>query len=421
MPALLALLAGLASLDAACASGVSVALRRVVSPGASGKSAVGSDEVAPLLTRVVPRPKNKKMSYFGEVAVGTPSQYFSVVFDTGSGNLIVPGSFCTSEACKSHRRLDVANSSTARRLMCDGSELPWGGDNEADEVRVTFGTGDITGECLHDRICIGSACAEGTVIVSTDESAQPFDSFSFDGILGLGLDAMAQAKSFSVMDQFQDHKLLSSPVFSVFMSDSDDEVSEITFGEIKREHMDSEIFWVDVSGDSGFWEVRMQDITFDGKNQLLCEDCKVAVDTGTSQLAGPSDVIDKLRSRLGVLDCTDLSKLPKLGFVVAGRVLNLMPSDYVDLHDCELSLMDLDVPPPKGPIFVLGIPFLQRFFTVYDNALRRVGFAVAKHREPVPEGLLAIAAEVLPAQPSQPRPRANSFLATRGVFNIESE
>merc|ERR1719221_1724510 len=45
-----------------------------------------------------------KMAYFGLVEVGTPRQAFSVVFDTGSGNLIVPGSDCLSEACVTHRR-----------------------------------------------------------------------------------------------------------------------------------------------------------------------------------------------------------------------------------------------------------------------------------------------------------------------------
>jgi hypothetical protein len=41
--------------------------------------------------------------------------------------------------------------------------------------------------------------------------------------------------------------------------------------------------------------------------------------------------------------------------------------------------MPLDVPPPQGPLFVFGIPFLQKFFTVYDEGAHRIGFAVAKH------------------------------------------
>lgn len=47
---------------------------------------------------------------------------------------------------------------------------------------------------------------------------------------------------------------------------------------------------------------------------------------------------------------------------------------------CSIGLMELDVPPPKGPVFVLGDPFLRRFVTVYDRKEPpRVGFAVAAH------------------------------------------
>merc|ERR1719335_545959 len=44
--------------------------------------------------------------YYGKVAVGTPPQEFLVVFDTGSGNLLLPGKECTDEACTSHKRFD---------------------------------------------------------------------------------------------------------------------------------------------------------------------------------------------------------------------------------------------------------------------------------------------------------------------------
>merc|ERR1719162_2209728 len=83
-------------------------------------------------------------------------------------------------------------------------------------------------------------------------------------------------------------------------------------------------------------------------------------------LAGPTRLIKELRLKLGVnSDCSGVDALPKLGFIVGGRVLNLMPSDYVDRSDtkCEVSLMSLDIPPPNGPLFIFGIPFLQRFYT----------------------------------------------------------
>merc|ERR1712048_1514922 len=86
--------------------------------------------------------------------------------------------------------------------------------------------------------------------------------------------------------------------------------------------------------------------------------------------------------------CNGIDKMPKLGFLVEGRVLNMMPEDYIDgvgTSYCSLSLMSLDVPPPKGPLFVFGIPFLQRFYTVYDDEQMRIGFALATNKSVAPE------------------------------------
>lgn len=323
--------------------------------------------------------KVHKMAYFGKLSIGTPPQFFSVVFDTGSGNLMVPGENCQSAACRSHDRFLQTSSSSAREVNCDGSEIA--SDTEPDEVTITFGTGHVTGRCLQDTICIGSLCAPGGFIASIDESRHPFASFEFDGVLGLALTSMAQGEQFSVMEQLSQQHALQKPLFSVFLSES--EGSEITFGEVNRERMASELFWVDVVSSSGYWEVQIDDITLNDKPQNLCRDCRVAVDTGTSQLAGPSHVVADLSRMLNVAqDCSNYKRLPDLGFVIGRKhVLNLSPHDYVDKSTsyCDINLMALDVPPPKGPLFVFGIPFLQKYFTVYDHGNNRVGFAVAKH------------------------------------------
>eukprot|EP00927_Polykrikos_kofoidii_P039494 TRINITY_DN3385_c0_g1_i4.p1 TRINITY_DN3385_c0_g1~~TRINITY_DN3385_c0_g1_i4.p1 ORF type:complete len:473 (-),score=94.62 TRINITY_DN3385_c0_g1_i4:93-1454(-) len=333
-----------------------------------------------------------KTAYFGRLAIGSPPQIFAVVFDTGSGNLMVPSDECESIACQRHERFAQAASSSSRDVNCDGTEVD--GLFGADEVTITFGTGHITGRCVEDRICLGNLCTTGAFIASTDESRHPFASFAFDGVLGLALDNMSQGPTFSMMSRLLSEGKLLRPIFSVFLSDAEGEVSEVTFGDVKTEHMASEFFWVDVTKESGYWEVSIQDVALDGVLQSICEDCRVAVDTGTSQLAGPGEVITKLAELLKVeSDCSNYDSLPDLGFVIGGHILNLQPVDYVDNSDgvfCDVSLMVLDVPPPKGPLFVFGIPFLQKFYTVYDHESKQVGFAVAHHLGKKPEALMTL-------------------------------
>lgn len=326
-----------------------------------------------------------KTAYYGRVEIGTPRQPFTVVFDTGSGNLMVPSTYCRSHACTMHKRFDRKKSATAEDIEADGSPSRKGALR--DQITVTFGTGEISGVFIQDDVCMGSLCTNMHFVGATDETEDPFSSFNFDGVLGLALPQMSQGPDFSLMDHFAKSKALRQPLFSVFLSDSDMESSEITFGAVKDEHMVTPMFWQSVTRDSGYWQVQIEDITINNKKQSLCNDCQVAVDTGTSQLAGPTDVIQDLTKRLDVKnDCSNFKDLPDLGFVMGENILNLKPTDYVDKgpDGCEVSLMPLDVPPPNGPLFIFGDPFLRKYYTAYDSTNRRVGFATARHMD-VPE------------------------------------
>jgi len=280
-------------------------------------------------------------------------------------------------------------SQTAEDIQADGTHATKGAAR--DQITVTFGTGEISGVFFQDDVCIGNLCSNVYFVGATDETDDPFASFQFDGVLGLALPEMSQGKDFNVMTHLMEAGALHQNLFSVFLSDSDVENSEITFGDVKQDHMATQMFWEPVSRDTGYWQVQIQDITINNKRQQLCSDCQVAVDTGTSQLAGPTDVINDLSRRLNVKqDCSNYKELPDLGFVMGEHILNLKPQDYVDKGSdgCEVSLMQLDVPPPNGPLFIFGDPFLRKYYTSYDRQNNKVGFATAKHFDQPPDDAL---------------------------------
>jgi len=302
---------------------------------------------------------------------------------------MVPSTYCKSRACTQHKQFDRKMSQTAEDIQADGTHAQKGAAR--DQITVTFGTGEISGVFFQDDVCIGSICSNVYFVGATDETDDPFTSFQFDGVLGLALPEMSQGKDFNVMTHMMEAGALHKPIFSVFLSDSDVENSEITFGDIKQDHMATEMFWEPVSRDTGYWQVQIQDITINNRKQQLCNDCQVAVDTGTSQLAGPTDVINDLSRRLNVKqDCSNYKELPQLGFVMGEHILNLNPQDYVDKGSdgCEVSLMQLDVPPPNGPLFIFGDPFLRKYYTSYDRESNKVGFATAKHFDQPPDDAL---------------------------------
>merc|ERR1740123_2976254 len=119
-------------------------------------------------------------------------------------------------------------------------------------------------------------------------------------------------------------------------------------------------------------------------------------------------LVNKLKRMVNAEDdCSNFHDLPDLGFQLGNLVLNLKPDDYMDRSEgsCSFSLMALDVPPPKGPVFIFGDPFLRRFVTIYDRTKPAVGFAVAKHDGAFDEAMASqliahIGGEPSPAQAS---------------------
>jgi cathepsin D len=194
--------------------------------------------------------------------------------------------------------------------------------------------------------------------------------------------------------------------------------------------------------------------------------CRVVIDTGTSLFTGPPRAVRKLsralQRRLG--NTCDLGALPTISFVIGGRAFQFEPSDYM-LHtesnavedraagaaappraadradsaaadaanaanaaadaddagdadggasvfnsgaeellpsDCALAFMALEVPPPRGPLWIFGDVFIRKFAAIFDRDLDRVGFARSNHAETdLPAGRLHVDASAAAQQPSR--------------------
>jgi len=349
-----------------------------------------------------------KTEYWGSISVGTPAQEFTVIFDTGSGNLIIPLDSCNSRACNKHRKYKPSSSSTAARTTGNGDE----------HATITFGTGQVEGDFYKDNLCLGNSCAASSFIAATAETESPFAQTAFDGIMGLAFKDLSMGDGFNIVDDLANSHSLPKNVFSVYLAD--DGGSEIAFGGYRTENCASDILWAPVTRPS-YWQVGMDDITFNEQKSGLCgaSGCQVAVDTGTSMLAGPSALIDAMDKKLGLKDdCSNFNSMPRLGFALGPKVLNLQPEDYIDKSDgqCSTSFMALDVPPPRGPLFVFGDPFLRRFLTIYDHDGPSVGFAVAKHPGSDTSMTMASVAgaggssNIHQARPAESQPRATISL-----------
>jgi len=326
-----------------------------------------------------------KSAYHGEISIGSPEpQRFRVVFDTGSGHLVVPSVMCKDGTCQSHRRYKRRKSLTAYDIDADGTRVVPG--KGRDQLTITYGTGQIVGVFVNDRVCMAGKVARqgalansmlqtGQVIAGAeppteddgesdiDESDQdiggcldlrfitavsmsdhPFSLFSFDGIFGLGPQGLSQAKEFNLVESgapggawHVDHER--TKMFGVFLAVSNEEDSEITFGGYKTEHMaeGAQLVWnPGAEPDQEHWMLKIKSITAGGVRLPFCDDgtCRALVDTGMSLLGVPSgDLIPALYTHLrhtsedtGAGLCNGPG--PKLEIELEHSTITLDPPDY---------------------------------------------------------------------------------------------
>jgi len=310
--------------------------------------------------------------------LGTPPQTFKVILDTGSANLWVPSTRCTSIACFLHAKYDAKASSTYK---ANGTNF---------EIR--YGTGSLEGIISQDVMTIGDLKIKHQDFAeSVKEPGLTFAFGKFDGILGLAYDTISVNHVVPPFYNMINQGLLDEPVFTFWMGDTaageGSSGGEAVFGGIDQDHYQGKISYAPIRR-KGYWEVELESVSFGGETMEL-EDTGAAIDTGTSLIALPSDIAEILNKEIGAtkswngqytVDCARIASLPDLTFKFAGKDYPISASDYIlnIQGTCISSFTGLDIPPPLGPIWIIGDVFLRKYFTVYDLGKNAVGFAKSK-------------------------------------------
>ncbi|KAJ5957153.1 hypothetical protein PENPOL_c009G06846 [Penicillium polonicum] len=314
--------------------------------------------------------------YFSEISIGTPPQTFKVVLDTGSSNLWVPSSQCSSIACFLHSKYDSSSSSTYQK---NGTEF---------EIR--YGSGSLSGFVSKDTLQIGDLKVEGQDFAeATNEPGLAFAFGRFDGILGLGYDTISVNKMVPPFYHMINQKLVDEPVFAFYLGDTnkDGDNSVATFGGIDESHYTGELIKIPLRR-KAYWEVELNSIAL-GNNVAELENTGVILDTGTSLIALPSTMAELLNKEIGAtkgftgqysVECDKRDSLPDLTFTLGGHKFTIGPHDYIleVQGSCISSFMGMDFPEPVGPLAILGDAFLRRWYSVYDVGNNAVGLAKAK-------------------------------------------
>ncbi|OLL23005.1 Vacuolar protease A [Neolecta irregularis DAH-3] len=309
--------------------------------------------------------------YYTEISIGNPAQPFKVILDTGSSNLWVPSSSCVSIACFLHSKYDHTASSS---YVEDGTDFA-----------IRYGSGSLKGFVSQDRLQIGDIVVDGQPFAeATEEPGLTFAFGKFDGILGLGYDTISVNQIVPPFYTMIDQGLLDQPVFSFYLGDKDSgsDGGIVTFGGIEPSLYTGKMIYLPVRR-KGYWEVELESFSY-GEDVMELYDTGAAIDTGTSLIGLPTDIaqIGAKKSWNGqyTVDCSVIPDLRNISFTFSGHKFDLPASDYIMQVQgtCISAFQGIDIPPPLGPIWIIGDAFLRKYYSVYDFGQDAVGLAVAR-------------------------------------------
>jgi phytepsin len=235
--------------------------------------------------------------YFGEISIGTPPQYFNVVLDTGSSNLWVPSTQCPwyELACDLHHKYDHTKSSTYK---ANGTNF-----------QIQYGSGAMSGFLSADNVVLGGLTAKGqTFAEAVSEPGLTFVAAQFDGILGLGFDTISVDGVPPVWYTLVAQGQVAEPVFAFWLNrdPAGNAGGELVLGGVDENHYTGDFIYTNITKE-GYWQFLAHDFLINGQSQGFCPagGCKTIADTGTSLLAGPSAIVDKINKMInatGILE-----------------------------------------------------------------------------------------------------------------------
>lgn len=320
----------------------------------------------------VPITNFQDAQYYGPITIGSNQQYFTCIFDTGSSNLWVPSFKCNTTACLPHRKYD---STTSNTYKADGRALV-----------IEYGSGSITGILSNDQVTLGGANIKEFIFGEVVHLSANFATAHFDGILGMAWAKIAVDNIPTVFDQMIAQGLVQDHSFSFYLTQSGSQVrgSKLVLGGINPAYAAEAFTYHDLKSED-YWLINVASFRIGGVTAAT--NLNGIVDTGTSVIVANRNIVAKILLVIGAvqqIDCAKIPSLPSLVFTIDGKAYQLPPQMYIlqvtmfQQTQCIVGVMGLDFPASFGETVIMGDAFIKYYYTHFDVAGKRVGFALAK-------------------------------------------
>lgn len=328
-------------------------------------------------------------SYLGPVSIGTPPQSFNVVLDTGSSDLWVADTSCTS--CDSTTPLFApSKSSSITSANADTS--------------IRYGSGTVAGTIAQDVVSMGNFTVQSQTLLAVDRLTSGLLEGSASGIMGLAFSAIASTRSTPFWQGLGSQLSASEMAFYLtrFNDDSNAKDEEpggvFTLGGTNSTLFTGDIEFINMpSGTPTFWLLTMSAITVQGQSvQITTGNAALAaIDTGTTLIGGPSADVNAIWAAVpgsaAVVNQQGFFSFPCSTTVEVTLSFGgtAWPISATDMNlgqisrgssQCLGAIFDLslgsNIPSGSGnPSWVVGDTFLKNVYSVFRADPASVGFA----------------------------------------------
>ncbi|KAF8921941.1 aspartic peptidase A1 [Mucidula mucida] len=327
---------------------------------------------------------NVAVLYTASIGVGSPATNCIIVdellIDTGSSNTWV-------------------GAGTAYKTTSTSTKT-------SNSVSVTYGSGSFSGTEYTDQVTIANGLVISKQSIGVASQSSGFD--GFDGILGIGpvdltqgtLSPASSTLIPTVTDNLFSQGTITGNEIGIFFAPTTSTETEngvLSWGGVDTSKLTSDVSYTSVTSTSPakfYWGID-ESVTYGTSTTILSSTAGI-VDTGTTLVLLATDAYNRYLSATGAtLDSTtgllrittaQFSNLKSLFFNIGGKSYELTANAQIwprslnsaiggSASNIYLIVADLGSNSGEGLDFINGYTFLERFYSVYDTANSRIGFA----------------------------------------------
>eukprot|EP00041_Stephanoeca_diplocostata_P031233 m.968662 g.968662 ORF g.968662 m.968662 type:complete len:498 (-) comp23918_c0_seq1:2325-3818(-) len=354
--------------------------------------------------------------FWAYVDVGTPTQRFPVAIDSGSYTLDIPLTGC--KGCvdsKPNNFYEPSKSSSSEQEKCSLIKGCGGGARCSDGVCTFSNTYEtcapqnptepctISGKLFDDTVHFGATQGVTANFGAIDFQTSNFEQFkNIDGVIGM---AGPRNTKTSVIGQLVETGAVSEDVWGLCLHQGNSN-GTITIGGLDMTLATGAMQYTPDVGEPQFYEMKMEGIAFGATKSIAGVKSSIIIDTGTNILLLPDEGYNGLRTAME----SECARTHLVGVCnVTGPKSSLFDGACYDMTDAELGAfpdltlnidgVSLPMPPRNfllqgyaphatptqfclgvaktspGGLQILGDTTLSLYYTAFDRANKRIGWA----------------------------------------------